>query len=376
MAETYLDEIAAVAQLDDLELGSAGDAHLGLGEVYAVLGQPDAARKRLEFARAAHGATGNHGMVGLALATELVEVMLPYRTTHLEERRQLKAEAELSWARMSDAHATGGLPHLTCSGQFVELLLLEGIWVDARELEGAARSSRSRTVFTWWRVIAGLGALARYQGMSTLAWELVREALPDGPTTEPGGTYFLSTLGLQRLAAELALDAGDLGLARAWIEAHDRWLTWGGSILGQAEGRLLWARYRRLAGEPSLAREHAEEALARADAPAQPLARLAAQRFLGELATEEGRLADAGSTWATPWRWPRPVPLHLSAPGPCWRWPSAVRQTATSAKRVPSWTKSARPAPRWAPRRRSRGPMPWRRTSPARRWPWPTTELV
>ena len=175
----------------------------------------------------------------------------------------------------------------------MELLLLEGIWVDARELERAARSSRSRTVFTWWRVIAGLGALARDQGMSTLAWELVREALPDGPTTEPGGTYFLSTLGLQRLAAELALDAGDLGLARAWIEAHDRWLTWGGTLLGQAEGRLLWARYHRLAGEPGLAREHAEEALARADAPAQPLARLAAQRCLGELATEEGRLADA-----------------------------------------------------------------------------------
>jgi ATP/maltotriose-dependent transcriptional regulator MalT len=98
---------------------------------------------------------------------------------------------------------------------------------------------------------------------------------------------------VQRLAADLALDAGDLPTAAAWLAAHDAWLTWSGAVRGQTEGRRLWARYHRVAGDPDRAREHVTEAVALATAPHQPLALLTAHRLLGELATEDGHLEEA-----------------------------------------------------------------------------------
>jgi DNA-binding CsgD family transcriptional regulator len=100
------------------------------------------------------------------------------------------------------------------------------------------------------------------------------------------------------VAAALCLDAGDLATARAWLEAQDRSLDWSGAVLGRAEGHLGWAAYHRAAGEPELAREHAERALARASEPHQPLALLAAHRLLGELDTAAGRSADGAAQLA------------------------------------------------------------------------------
>lgn len=171
----------------------------------------------------------------------------------------------------------------------MDLLLLEGNWLEERDLGLPASLDRIwRSVF-----LAGLGAMARHHGHADLVNALVREALPEGPETEPGGTFFRSAVGLQRVAAELAIDMGEADLARAWIEAYDRWLAWSGSVLGRSEGELLWARYYRLAGNAGLAEERAVKALALAVDPPQPLARLTACRFLGELATEAGHLADA-----------------------------------------------------------------------------------
>jgi DNA-binding CsgD family transcriptional regulator len=66
-------------------------------------------------------------------------------------------------------------------------------------------------------------------------------------------------------------------------------------VAGRAEGRLGWARFHRLAGEPGPAREQAEAALALAGEPRQPLALLTAHRLLGELAVEAGRHPEAES---------------------------------------------------------------------------------
>src|SRR5205814_2097011 len=106
-------------------------------------------------------------------------------------------------------------------------------------------------------------------------------------------TLFYETLPLLRLATALALDAGDLVEARAWLGTHDRWLAWSGATLGQAEGQLLWAAFHRAAGEPARTRRHADAALARAGEPRQPLALLAAHRHLGELDTSDGHHAEA-----------------------------------------------------------------------------------
>jgi DNA-binding CsgD family transcriptional regulator len=83
----------------------------------------------------------------------------------------------------------------------------------------------------------------------------------------------------------LALDARDLPTARAWLEAHDRWLAWSSAVLGRAEGVLLWAKYHHATGDHQLARQQAEQALALASEPRQPLALIATHRFLGQLHT-------------------------------------------------------------------------------------------
>jgi ATP/maltotriose-dependent transcriptional regulator MalT len=117
--------------------------------------------------------------------------------------------------------------------------------------------------------------------------------LPLGVSTEPGGNRFFSALATQRLAANLSLDAEDLPGARAWLEAHDRWIDWSGAVLWRSEGRLLWTRYFREQGDEQTARQHAEAALELATEPRQPLALLAAHRSLGELATESGHFPEA-----------------------------------------------------------------------------------
>ena len=81
---------------------------------------------------------------------------------------------------------------------------------------------------------------------------------PDGPATEPGDLIHQEGLFLQRLAADLCLDAGDLPAARAWLEAHDRWLAWSESVLGRADGQVAWARYHRAAGDIARARAAAD----------------------------------------------------------------------------------------------------------------------
>ncbi len=121
--------------------------------------------------------------------------------------------------------------------------------------------------------------------------------LPSGPATEPGKTLFLESQILQRLAVELSLAENAFPMARAWLEAHDRWLAWAGAVLGRAEGALLWARYHHASGNSAQARHHAEQALAHASDPRQPLALIAVHRFLGQLDTEEQQFDAAADHW-------------------------------------------------------------------------------
>ncbi len=263
------------------------NAWRGLGSAHAALGRPDDAGRAYARARKAYRAAEHWYQVGNSLAMELYEVALPYRAEALAERRRLATGAEEAWTR-----ASGALADLPTRLAHLPLLILEGGWADARRLALATRAPGARAQ---WRPFATslLALLAREQGDADLARSLVRERLPDGPATEPGGAIFLDTLTLQRLAAALALDAGDLKGARAWLEAHDRWLAGGGAILGRAEGALGWAAFGRAAGDPAEAHRRATAALAEATEPRQPLALLAAGRLLGRLDAAAGRHADA-----------------------------------------------------------------------------------
>lgn len=231
-------------------------------------------------------AAGKAYLVAVSATEEQFWVMLPYQADRPAAWRTLTAEAEGALALASGVRE--GLPSRVAR---LPRLLLEGAWAEARELALIVRATESDVES--FAATSALGTLAYEQGDVALAWELVQETLPAGPDTAPGGAYFLASLGMQRVAAALARDAGDLAEACRWLEAHDRWLDQSGVALGQAEGQLAWAAYHHAAGQPALAETRARRALAAATTPRQPLALLAAHRFLGQLAIEAGELADA-----------------------------------------------------------------------------------
>jgi DNA-binding CsgD family transcriptional regulator len=169
------------------------------------------------------------------------------------------------------------------------LRVLEGRWAEARTRWAEESGDPAGRI----HAVPQIGILARAQGERETAWRLVRELLPDGPATEPGQALFMPMTQMQRLAAQLALDDGDLLRAREWLEAHDRWLAWSGAVRGRSEGHHGWAEYYRSAGDGARAYEHAERALAHATEPRQPLALLAVHRLMGELDTETGRHEEA-----------------------------------------------------------------------------------
>lgn len=285
-AERYLTQ-SATTQTNEVVIASVSDAELGLGMALAASGSATAAREAFRRARAACLSIDHHLVAGMCTVWEIVDVVLPFQTTRTIERRRLDAEAAESLTR-----AAGVLPpgqwtkHL-----YVDVLLLDGAWLEAREIVSLAfdHADFSDRQFS----SARLAQLARWQGDVELARASIAEAQPNGLATEPGNEFYGVAIWMQRLSAELAMDVGNLPHARTWIETYDRWISWSGAIRGQAEGHLLWARYERIRGNASSAERHAAEALAQATDPEQPLAQLAAYRLLGEIATDARRWTDA-----------------------------------------------------------------------------------
>jgi DNA-binding CsgD family transcriptional regulator len=172
--------------------------------------------------------------------------------------------------------------------------LVEGRWEEARALAHMTFGDHSLPAQNIRsRVFGALGLERGDEQLAAAFWADVQNALPDGPATEPGQCDFENAVVALRLSADFALEAGELEEACAWLEAHDRWLAWSGAVRGRAEAHLLWARYHRLAGEPQIAHRHAEQALLDASDPRQPLALIAAQRFLGRLESEAGNVDQA-----------------------------------------------------------------------------------
>ncbi|MGN6812567.1 MAG: helix-turn-helix transcriptional regulator [Thermomicrobiales bacterium] len=271
---------------DWLDDAPYADAWAGLGRVHAALGRPAEARRAYARAADLYHAVGHHHMgFGTALA-QLAWVELPYATTDLAARRDLLTQV----AALAGRTASAGVKHPLVEP--VRLLYLEGRWAEARQEAEAVLGLDLETHIHTCFALTGIAELAGAQGDPALGWATVH-ALVAAPDVAPGNVSFPDGLAAQRGAAGLALDAGDLPTARAWLAAHDRWLAWSGNVLGQAEGHLAWAEYHRAAGDAALATEQAERARILATAPRQPLALLAAHRLLGELATEGGSHAEA-----------------------------------------------------------------------------------
>ena len=258
----------------------------GLATASAMLGQPQESRRAFTDARVAYVATGQQREVANLLGLELTFAMRywgdePAYLARLADEAE-RAEALASGMVMGEARGLRGMA----------LLWLTGRWEEARTVAEAA-SRLSRLDHRWTDARPWLGHILRAQGERERAWRLIHEIMPGNPL-EVASTMFLYIVLMSRpLAAALALDEANLPVARAWLDAHDRDLARSGAALGQAEASLAWAAYHHAAGELDMTRRHAEQALAHAMEPRQPLALLAARRLLGELATTGGSYVEA-----------------------------------------------------------------------------------
>ncbi len=260
------------------------DAYHALGYVNAAEGRPREARRYWRRSQTSLRAIGHHAALHQQLYVDLSIAVLPYETDRLAERARLAAEVDAA------RRAARGVWREEDEPASLALWFIEGRWADIREVVSFPELFRPLDVAQ----NPAVATLARAQGDVPLAWRLVREELPHGPGTPPEvSRRFLAGTQLQRLASYLSLDANDLEATSQWLEAHDRWLAWSGAVLGLAEGHLAWAAYHRAAGNPEAARRRAEQSLAGATTPRQPLVLLAAHRFLGELDTTAGQYAEA-----------------------------------------------------------------------------------
>jgi DNA-binding CsgD family transcriptional regulator len=266
-----------------------GDAFNSLGHTYAALGLPPQARRAFAQAREVHGAVGHFAHVGSVAGLDLWWVVVPYCTDQVEERLRLAEEATTAYTRTMGI----GIPDVVRRQPYALLRWIEGEWDEARAMMAATWEDRIQLRGGIRLEQPVWGALEAAQGNHTAAWKAVHAVLPDGADTAPGIEYVLIAMPAQRLAAHLALAAGDSALARDWLLAHDHWLEWSGAVLGQSEGQAMWAHYHRQIGDAAQSLEHAERALAHASEPRQPLALIAAHRLLGELDTDTRRFADA-----------------------------------------------------------------------------------
>jgi DNA-binding CsgD family transcriptional regulator len=289
MGDAYVAAVSAASPDENLTFAMCNNAYFGLGVASAGLGRPEEASRWFALTHEAYRRFDHRVMDSFAVANELLLVSLAYYPERVAERRRL-ADEELNLQRRGAGAFTGEVLPLGIGRQWQRVL--EGEWDEASRLMESGRGAFDAGALTQYAGCT-LGEIARNRGEPEKAWRHVFEVLPLGVSTEPGGNRFFSALATQRLAANLSLDAGDLPGARAWLEAHDRWLGWSGAVLWRSEGRLLWARYSREQGDEEAARQHAEAALEVATEPRQPLALLAAHRLMGDLAIDSGQFPEA-----------------------------------------------------------------------------------
>jgi DNA-binding CsgD family transcriptional regulator len=213
---------------------------------------------------------------------------LTYRADDPAYRHRLCDEAVAAFG-----HASGALPPATPPG-IVRLatIVLDGDWDEALQI--VQDTPPGGNSFCRRDVREATTYIAYSRGERETAWQQIAEFLPEGPRQSPGSRIFPEAHFCQRIAAAMLLQQRDFDEARKWLEAHDKWLIWSGSTLGQAEGKLAWSQYHRAAGDTEAANACAVDTVALAAEPRQPLVLLAAHRELGEIATSTRHFGQAG----------------------------------------------------------------------------------
>jgi DNA-binding CsgD family transcriptional regulator len=285
MGERFIDEWER-ARPNNRYIQHHGGVYVGAGIASAGLGDASRAARRFEQSRAVLESINHHVMVGVIAALHLCDVHLPFFTDDLAGRQHLAEIAESAWRRSAGALPEGVGPRATT----ISLLLLEGRWAEARRL---ARGEPHQFIGLLPQSVRVLAAIAVRTGDASTAMRRIHMLLPDGPATEPGNAHILAALDLQRLAIELALDQHDDAGARAWLEAHQRWIAWSEADAALPQAHILHARALHQAGQADAADRLARLARDMAQHPRQPLALLGAELLLGEIALDHGDIAEA-----------------------------------------------------------------------------------
>ena len=277
----------AIVLPDNRPVGGIASVYTAQGFTYAMQG--DVERSRQAFSRALD-LFRNPFARGLTIDAEMLTLALPYLA---DQPGVLEDLAEQATASLASAQEGG----ITESGVYsvaqAALSVLRG--TDWSSLEPVLLDARSAHGDALWRSQARvfLAQMACIRGERDRAMNEIHEVLPDGPNTERGHGQVFTALQMVVLAAEIALTERDLSRAHAWLDCHDRWVDWPGNVRGRAVGELLWAKYERARGDQPLARSRATRSLALASEPRQPLALLAAHRFLGQCEREHGDVVAA-----------------------------------------------------------------------------------
>jgi DNA-binding CsgD family transcriptional regulator len=285
--ELFLSTVAPGPSASDIIRWTTAFANNGLGIAYAALGRPHGAAHAWAQSQEGFLAIGHHILVAFSLCNELWDRIYPFSPNDPDLRRSHACQAEAALGRARGALAPGLSPRLA----WLSCYVLDGRWDEALDILQDLPAPGNNLLRR--EISAPHATIARHRGEPEIAWSLIRELFTVGPATAPGNLIHQEGLSLQRLAVELCLDASDLPGAQAWLEAHDRWLHWSASVLGQADGRLAWARWHLAAGDTAQGRSAASAALALSQEPHQPLVCLAAHRLLGEIETIEQQYAAA-----------------------------------------------------------------------------------
>lgn len=263
---------------------AVGASYRALGVAHSFLGHPDLARQA--FVRDQEISATIHDLPNayISLVQELISVVLPYHADNPAERANLEAEVATLIDRAKGNVAAGSWTTMHSP----ELPILEGDWIQARDLIGEPNAGPDREWRLMWTAV-----LAHHQAPIGEAWRRMHELLPNGPLIEPETVTVDVVIPIRHLIAQPAFDSADLEIARTWLDAFDRWLAWSGAVLGRAESAALWAQFHQALGDLSQARTHADQALAFASDPRQPLALIAAHRVLGQIEILDGRYSEA-----------------------------------------------------------------------------------
>lgn len=277
IGESFLTAVATLDVPSGPVISGTGHALFGMGIAQAQLGRPSDAQHAFERARTIYRECDHHGLTVLVYLAELRYLTFIYNVDDLANRSELTREAVGAIDQASGALPPG----FPAAVNALPELVLTGMWVEA--MTTIAETSQPGNTFFRQILAESSATIAFHRGQYDEAWAVVQAALPAGPEQLPGSRLFQEALFFQRLAAELAIQAGDFPGARRWLEAHERWLEQSRATLGRADGKHMSGLLALATGDIEAASIHATESLTLASQPRQPLVMLAAHLLLADI---------------------------------------------------------------------------------------------